>query len=78
MLDFYDKRLSLDRWACGRLRPQGGHHPLADNVAIKEVSEKIWQVPFLHYDLGFFDDDTERVTCAESPVAARVLPVSPV
>jgi len=25
------------------------------NVGIKEVSEKIWLVSFMHYNLGFFD-----------------------
>ena len=27
------------------------------NVGIKEVDEKIWLVSFMHYDLGFFDED---------------------
>jgi hypothetical protein len=34
-------------------------------VGIKEVSEKIWLVTFINYDLGFFDDETGRVECAE-------------
>jgi hypothetical protein len=48
------------------------------NVGIKEVSENIWLVTFMHYDLGFFDHQTERVECAENPFAAKVLPMSPV
>jgi hypothetical protein len=25
------------------------------NVGIKEVTDRIWLVTFMHYDLGFFD-----------------------
>ena len=27
-------------------------------VGVKQVSDKIWLVTFMHYDLGFFDDET--------------------
>jgi len=46
-------------------------------VGIKEVSEKIWLVTFMHYDLGFFDQECGRVECAESPFGAKLLPMSP-
>jgi hypothetical protein len=36
------------------------------NIGIKEVSENIWLVTFMHYDLGFFDHETGRVECAEN------------
>ena len=48
------------------------------NVGIKEVSEKIWLVSFMKYDLGFFDHQTGRVTSAENPFGAKVLPMSSV
>jgi len=48
------------------------------NVGIKEVSDKIWLVSFMHYDLGFFDHETARLESAENPFAAKVLPMSPV
>ncbi len=48
------------------------------NVGIKEVSDKIWLVSFMHYDLGFFDHETGRLESAENPFAAKVLPMSPV
>src|SRR5450755_4655201 len=48
------------------------------NVGIKEVSEKIWLVTFMHYDWGFFDHETGRVEYAGKPVGAKVLPLSPV
>src|SRR5439155_10200611 len=44
----------------------------------EEVSDKIWLVSFMHYDLGFFDHETARLESAENPVAAKVLPMSPV
>lgn len=47
------------------------------NVGIKEVSERIWLVTFMQYDLGFFDHETGRVECAQNPFSAKVLPVSP-
>ncbi len=46
------------------------------NVGIKEVSDKIWLVSFMKYDLGFFDQEAGRVECAENPFGARVLPMS--
>jgi putative transposase len=46
------------------------------NVGIKEVSDKVWLVSFMKYDLGFFDHDAGRVECAENPFGARVLPMS--
>jgi len=47
------------------------------NVGIKEVSDKIWLVSFMDYDLGFFDHETGRLGIAENPFAAKVLPMSP-
>jgi putative transposase len=48
------------------------------NVGIKEVSERIWLVSFMHYDIGFFDHEAGRVECAENSFDAKVLPMSPV
>jgi putative transposase len=48
------------------------------NVGVKEVSDKIWLVTFMHYDLGFFDHETCRLEPADNPFAAKVLPMSPV
>jgi putative transposase len=42
------------------------------NVGIKEVSDKIWLVSFMKYDLGFFDHQTGTVTSAENPFGAKV------
>jgi hypothetical protein len=48
------------------------------NVGIKEVAEKIWLVTFMHYDLGFFDDQCNRVECAPNPFSAKVSAMSAV
>ena len=48
------------------------------NVGVKQVDERIWLVTFMHYDLGFFDDETCRLEPAQNPFQARVLPMSPV
>jgi len=35
------------------------------NVGVTQVSERIWQVTFMQYDLGYFDDEMRRLTlCA--------------
>ena len=48
------------------------------NVGVKQVADRVWMVSFMDYDLGFFDDETGRIECAENPVGAKVLPMSPV
>ena len=48
------------------------------NVGVKEVSDRIWLVSFMDYDLGFFDHETGRLGSAENPFATKVLPMCPV
>jgi putative transposase len=46
-------------------------------VGIKEVADSIWLVTFMHYDLGFFDDETCRLEPVANPFEVRnVLPMS--
>jgi putative transposase len=47
------------------------------NVGVKEVSDKIWLVSFMDYDLGFFDHETGRLGSVENPFVAKVLPMCP-
>jgi putative transposase len=35
-------------------------------------------ISFMHYDLGFFDDQTSRVECAPNPFSAKVSTMCPV
>jgi len=46
-------------------------------VGIKEVDEGIWIVSFMHYDLGFFDDETCRPEPVVNPFEANVLSMFP-
>jgi putative transposase len=46
------------------------------NIGVKQVSENIWLVSFMKYDLGFFDEQCGRVTSVENPFDAKVLAVS--
>ena len=45
------------------------------NVGVKEVSDNVWLVSFMQYDLGFFDQELGTVTSAENPFGATVLPM---
>ena len=46
------------------------------NVGIKEVSDRIWLVTFMHYDLEFFDHETCRLEPIADPFEPKVLPMS--
>jgi hypothetical protein len=47
------------------------------SVGIKQVSEEIWLVTFMDYDLGYFDHEACRLEPLENPFGAKVLPMSP-
>jgi putative transposase len=77
---FHDRTITVTN--CGRICLGGrkinlSHVFAGQNVGIKEVAEKIWLVTFMHYDLGFFDQEAVRVECAQNPFEAQVLPMSP-
>jgi putative transposase len=65
-LCFDSRKISLSRVFAGQ------------DVGIREVSDKIWLVSFMEYDLGFFDEDERRVEPAVNPFIPKVLPMSPV
>ena len=47
------------------------------SVGIREVADQVWLVSFMHYDLGFFDQDENRVEpMGLNPFAPKVLPMS--
>lgn len=46
-------------------------------VGVRQVEDKIWQVSFMDYDLGYFDDEENRVEAGENPFGPKVLPMSP-
>ena len=45
-------------------------------VGIKQVSDLIWLVSFMDYDLGYFDHETCRLEPIENPFGPKVLPMS--
>ena len=45
-------------------------------VGIKQVDDRIWLVTFMHYDLGYFDDETCRLEPIDNPFGPTVLPMS--
>jgi putative transposase len=66
---------------CGRIcfksRKINLSHVFAgQKVGIKQVDERIWLVSFMHYDLGYFDDETCRLEPIENPFGPTVLPMS--
>jgi putative transposase len=78
---FHDRTITITH--CGRICL--GHRKInlstvfaGQNVGIKEVSDKIWVVTFMHYDLGFFDHQTGRLEPVDNPFEPKVLPMSPV
>ena len=47
------------------------------SVGIKQVSDQIWLVSFMSYDLGYFDHETCRLEPIENPFGPKVLgPIS--
>jgi putative transposase len=44
---------------------------------VRQIDEHIWLVTFMHYDLGYFDDETCRLEPIENPFGPTVLPMSP-
>ena len=46
-------------------------------VGVKQVGEHIWLVTFMHYDLGYFDDETCRLEPIDNPFGPNLLPMSP-
>ncbi len=78
---FHDWTATVTR--CGRLCYKGrkinlSHVFAGQNVGVRQVSDRIWLVSFMDYDLGYFDDETCRLEPIENPFSPKVLPMSPV
>ena len=50
-------------------------HTEAKGAGVTQVGERIWLVTFMHYDLGYFDDETCRLEPIENPFGPKVLPM---
>ena len=78
---FRDRTVRVTR--CGRIclgsRKINVSTPLAEQlVGVREVDDRVWQVSFLEYDLGYLDRDEDRVEPGPNPFAAdKVLTMCP-
>jgi putative transposase len=65
---------------CGRICFHGrkinlSHVFAGQNVGVTQVGDHVWLVTFMHYDLGYFDDEVGRVEPIENPFGPKVLPM---
>jgi putative transposase len=78
---FHDRAIRVTR--CGRICIGKRKINLSQvfagqTIGIREVADQIWLVSFMHYDLGFFDQDEDRVEPGPNPFAPeKVLTMSP-
>lgn len=68
--------------ACGRLCYENRKVNVSQvfagqKVGVKQVDDHIWLVTFMHYDLGYFDDETGRLEPIDNPFGSKLLPMSP-
>ncbi len=78
---FHDKTIQVTR--CGRICMDNRKISLStvfagQFVGIREISDKIWLVSFMDYELGYFDEEVGRVEPADNPFIPKLLPMSPV
>jgi len=56
-------------------RPGDVSYPFADATFTVTHCGRIWLVTFMHYDLGYFDDEVGRLEPIENPFGSKVLPM---
>jgi putative transposase len=66
---------------CGRVCYRGQKVNLSQAfagqmVGVRQVSDRIWLVTFMHYDLGYFDDETCRLEPIANPFGPTLLRMS--
>ena len=44
-------------------------------IGVKQVTNSVWLVSFMHYDLGYFDAETCRLEPIQDPFRSNVLPM---
>ena len=67
---------------CGRICFHGrkvnlSHVFAGQDVGVTQVGDHVWLVTFMHYDLGYFDDETCRRQPIDNPFGPKLLPMSP-
>ncbi len=77
---FHDRTITVT--TCGRICHNWQKINLSivfagQKVGIKQIDDHVWPVSFMHYDIGFCDDETCRLEPAPNPFGAKVLTMSP-
>ena len=60
-------RICMDRRKINFSRVFAGHP-----VGIRQVDDKIWQVSFMNYDIGYFDEENNRVEPGQNPFILKL------
>jgi putative transposase len=45
-------------------------------IGISQIDDHLWLASFMHYDLGYFDDETCRLEPITNPFGPKMLPMS--
>jgi putative transposase len=75
---FHDATFTVTH--CGRICFHGrkinlSHALAGQNVGVTQVGDRLWLVTFMHYDLGYFDDEEGRIEPIADPFGSKVLPM---
>jgi putative transposase len=78
---FHDRTVEVTR--CGRICYRKKKIHISQSFAgqklgIREVEDKVWLVSFMHYDIGYFDEQSARFEPLAYPFGTKVLPMSSV
>jgi len=73
---FHDRTITVT--CCGRICVQGmkvslSHVFAGQDIGIKEVSDGIWLVSFMEYDLGYFDRNNKKLEPLEYPFIPEIV-----
>ena len=60
-------RICMDRRKINFSRAFAGHP-----VGVRQVDDKIWLVSFMNYDLGYFDEENDRVEPGQNPFTVKL------
>jgi putative transposase len=73
---FHDRTITVT--ICGRICIRGKKVNLStvfsgQNVGVKEVTDGIWLVSFMDYDLGYFDEESSKLEPLEYPFVPEIV-----
>ena len=73
---FHDRTIMVT--CCGRICIRGKKVSLStvfsgQNVGVKEVTDGIWLVSFMDYDLGYFDEENTKLEPLDYPFAPEIV-----